>query len=119
MEAMSDLSFSLPLALPQSDFVSSFQIENRPVRGRLAKLGPASLDPILHRHDYPPNLARILGEAVILAALVGESIKFEGRILVQAEGDGPVSMLVGEYRSGGGLRGYAATSLNAGRILKK
>jgi len=90
-----------------NDFVANFQIHERPVRGRLARLGELSLDPILHRHDYPENLARILGEAVTLAALVGSSLKFEGRLLVQAEGDGPVSMMVGEYRTDGGLRGYA------------
>jgi molecular chaperone Hsp33 len=95
------------MAMTSSDFVANFQIENRPVRGRAVRMGPASISPILHRHDYPDNLARILGEAVTLAALVGSSLKFEGRLLVQAEGDGPVKMLVGEYRSDGGIRGYA------------
>lgn len=89
------------------DFTTSFQIEGRPIRGRAVRLGEASLSPILARHDYPPHLARILGEAVALAALVGESLKFEGRILVQAEGDGPVRLMVGEYTTGGGVRGYA------------
>lgn len=92
---------------PDSDFVVNFQIDQRPVRGRAVRMGADSLSPILHRHDYPPHLARILGEAVTLAAMVGASLKFEGRILVQAEGDGPVSMLVGEYRTDGGVRGYA------------
>ncbi|MEZ6002501.1 Hsp33 family molecular chaperone HslO [Hyphomonas sp.] len=95
------------MAMTSSDFVANFQIENRPVRGRAVRMGPASISPILHRHEYPDNLARILGEAVTLAALVGSSLKFEGRLLVQAEGDGPVKMLVGEYRSDGGIRGYA------------
>ena len=90
-----------------SDFVTNFQIVERPVRGRAVRMAEGSLSPILHRHDYPKNLARILGEAVTLAALVGASLKFEGRLLVQAEGDGPVSMLVGEYRTDGGVRGYA------------
>ena len=90
-----------------SDFVANFQIAERPVRGRIAKLGALSLDGILGRHAYPSTLARVLGEAVTLAALVGSSLKFEGRLLVQAEGDGPVSMMVGEYRTDGGLRGYA------------
>lgn len=107
MSDASSPSASPDAGLPESDFVSSFQIDGRPVRGRLARLGAGSIDPILHRHRYPPHLARILGEAVTLAALVGESLKFEGRILVQAEGDGPVSMLVGEYRTDGGVRGYA------------
>lgn len=88
------------------DFVVNFQIDQRPVRGRLASLGAATLDPILHRHDYPVEIARLLGEALVLAALVGSSLKFEGRLLVQAEGDGVIKMLVGEYRTDGGMRGY-------------
>lgn len=93
--------------LPSGDFVANFQINERPVRGRAVRMGEASLSPILHRHTYPDHLARILGEAVTLAAIVGASLKFDGRLLVQAEGDGPVSMLVGEYSSDGGVRGYA------------
>ena len=93
--------------LTHSDFVANFQIDQRPVRGRAVRMGPQSISPIVHRHDYPENLARILGEAVTLASLVGSSLKFDGRLLVQAEGDGPVKMLVGEYRTDGGVRGYA------------
>lgn len=93
--------------LPDSDFVANFQINERPVRGRAVRMGVGSASPILHRHNYPDSLARILGETITLAAIVGASLKFDGRLLVQAEGDGPVSMLVGEYRSDGGVRGYA------------
>lgn len=89
------------------DLVANFQIDGKPVRGRIARLGTGSLAPILDRHDYPTELARLLGEAVTLAALVGSSLKFEGRLLVQAEGSGAVNLLVGEYRTGGALRGYA------------
>ena len=86
------------------DFAASFQIEGRPVRGRAVRMGADSVSPILARHDYPPHLAKILGEAITLAALVGTSLKFEGRVLVQAEGDGPISLMVGEYASHGGVR---------------
>jgi len=88
------------------DFVANFQIDQRPIRGRVARMGAKSLSSILDRHDYPDSLARILGDAVTLAAVLGSSLKFEGRLLVQAEGDGPVSMLVGEYRTGGAVRGH-------------
>lgn len=101
------------------DFVANFQIDQRPIRGRVTRMGAMSLSPILHRHDYPDSLARILGEAVTLAAVLGSSLKFEGRLLVQAEGDGPVSMLVGEYRSGGGVRGYAKYDADAWAHLEK
>ncbi|MFN7054632.1 Hsp33 family molecular chaperone HslO [Hyphomonas sp.] len=100
-------------AQTSGDFTASFQIEGRPVRGRAVRMAGASIAPILARHDYPPHLARILGEAVTLAALVGASLKFEGRILVQAEGDGPVRLLVGEYSTGGGVRGYARYDADA------
>ena len=90
-----------------TDAVVNFQIDGRPVRGRLATLGPGSLDPILKRHDYPTEVARLLGEALVLASLVGSSLKFEGKLLVQAEGDGVISMLVGEYSTNGNVRAYA------------
>lgn len=91
---------------PRDDMVAPFQIDGQPVRGRVARLGAGTLDPILTRHDYPTELARLLGEALVLAALVGSSLKFTGRVLVQAEGNGPISMLVAEYSTTGDLRGY-------------
>jgi molecular chaperone Hsp33 len=91
---------------PSDDIVAPFQIETKPVRGRIARLGPA-IDEILTRHAYPEPVAELLGEACALAALVGASLKFEGRLIVQAQGDGPVSLVVADYDTGGGLRGYA------------
>ena len=110
---MSDAAYAV------TDFVTNFQIVDRPVRGRAVRMGQGSLSGILRRHDYPTNLARILGEAVTLATLVGASLKFNGRLLVQAEGDGPVSMLVGEYRTDGGVRGYARFDPEAWAHLDK
>ncbi len=88
------------------DFVAAFQIEDQPVRGRIARLGDATLDAILQRHDYPKWAATLLGEALTLAVLSVASLKFDGKVTVQAQGDGPVSLLVAEARSDGGLRGY-------------
>jgi molecular chaperone Hsp33 len=87
------------------DFVAPFQIEGRPVRGRIARLGPV-VDDILNRHAYPEPVANLLGEACALAALVGAGLKIDGRLILQAQGDGPVSFVVADYDSGGSLRGY-------------
>jgi molecular chaperone Hsp33 len=87
------------------DLILPFAIEGAPVRGRLARLGPA-VDEILTRHDYPEAVANLLGEACTLAALVGSNLKFSGRLIVQAQGDGPVAYVVADYDSDGGLRGY-------------
>jgi molecular chaperone Hsp33 len=87
------------------DVVAAFQIENQPARGRIVRLGPV-IHEILTRHDYPAPVAELLGEACALAALVGASLKFDGRLIVQAQGDGPVRYVVADYATEGGLRGY-------------
>ncbi|WP_243625890.1 Hsp33 family molecular chaperone [Phenylobacterium hankyongense] len=92
------------LSVPD-DLVGAFQIEGEPVRGRIARLGPA-VDQILRAHDYPEPVANLLGEACALAALVGSNLKFDGRLIVQAQGDGPVRYVVADYDTSGGLRGY-------------
>jgi len=87
------------------DLVGVFQIEGEPVRGRLARLGPA-IDEILNGHAYPEPVANLLGETCALAALVGSSLKFDGRLIVQAQGSGPVRYVVADYDTEGALRGY-------------
>src|SRR5438270_2388168 len=87
------------------DLVGAFQIEGEPVRGRLARLGPA-IHEILTGHAYPEPVANLLGEACALAALVGSNLKFDGRLIVQAQGSGPVRYVVADYDTSGGLRGY-------------
>ncbi|MGE0829393.1 MAG: Hsp33 family molecular chaperone HslO [Hyphomonadaceae bacterium] len=102
----------------RDDFVAPFAIEGAPqalspARGRIARLGATTVDPILNRHAYPRPVAMLLGEAVALAALIGSLLKAEGRLVVQAQGDGPVSLLLAEHRSDGSLRGYARLSEGA------
>tara|TARA_B100000378_G_scaffold71642_2_gene54951 strand:+ start:4207 stop:5127 length:921 start_codon:yes stop_codon:yes gene_type:complete len=101
------------------DFVAAFTSDTLPITGRIARMGPRSLSPILHRHAYPDHLGEILGEAVLLSTLVGSAMKFQGRIMAQAEGDGPVSMLVGEYRTDGGVRAYSRFEPDRWAYLEK
>ena len=92
-------------AHPADDLAAAFQIEGWPVRGRLVRLGD-TIDAILSAHAYPEPVAALLGEACALAALVGSSLKFEGRLIVQAQGDGPVRYVVADYDTQGHMRGY-------------
>ena len=94
-------------AMPETpdNLVEAFQIEGEPVRGRIVRLGGA-VDEILTGHAYPEPIANLLGEACALAALVGSSLKFDGRLIVQAQGDGPVRYVVADYDTEGCLRGY-------------
>jgi molecular chaperone Hsp33 len=88
------------------DSVRPFVVEVLDVRGRAIQMGPA-LDAILSRHNYPAPVSRLLAEAIVLAVLLGSSLKINGRFTLQTETDGAVDMLVVDYRSGGAIRAYA------------
>ncbi|MBC2884424.1 Hsp33 family molecular chaperone [Ochrobactrum sp. CM-21-5] len=88
------------------DAVVPFQVEGLDVRGRAVQLG-ASIDAILKRHDYPEEVARLLAEATVLTVLLGTSLKFEGKFIFQTQSDGPVDMLVVDFRTPRSVRAYA------------
>lgn len=89
------------------DVVAAFQIEGRPVMGRICRLGEASIHQILGGRDYPEPVAQATGEAALIATLVGSAMKTPGRLMVQAQGDGPAPLLAAEFRFGGALRAFA------------
>lgn len=86
--------------------VIPFQVEELDIRGRAVQLGPL-LDTILSRHDYPEPVARLLAEAICLTVLLGTALKFEGRFLLQTQTDGPVSLIVTDFRTPDAMRAYA------------
>lgn len=88
------------------DAVVPFQVADLDARGRAVQLGPA-LDDILNRHDYPDPVAQLLAEAIVLTVLLGTSLKFEGKFIFQSQSDGPVDMLVVDFRTPNSVRAYA------------
>jgi len=88
------------------DHVIPFEVGPLDARGRVIQLGPM-LDGILARHDYPEPVARLLAEACVVAVLLGSSLKFEGKFILQTRTDGPVDMLVADFSTPGSLRAYA------------
>jgi molecular chaperone Hsp33 len=100
------------MAEPQTDYVLPFRIEGHNVNGRVVKLNALASD-VLTRHDYPEAVSRLLGEALVLAAMLGSMLKFDGRFILQMQGDGPISMLMADYASGGALRGFAQFDADA------
>ncbi|ESQ81151.1 Hsp33 family molecular chaperone HslO [Asticcacaulis sp. YBE204] len=96
--------------LPSQDYAARFVIDTLPVHGRLVRLDE-TLNRILDAHDYPEPVATLLGEACVLAVLVGSALKFDGRLIMQAqgrpdEGGGPVRYVVADYDTRGTLRGF-------------
>jgi molecular chaperone Hsp33 len=104
-----------PSAVPVDDAVLPFEVDALDLRGRLTRLGPM-LDDILAKHDYPPPVGKLLGEAIVLATLLGTALKFEGRFILQTQTDGPVSFLIVDFQSPSGIRAYAR--FDAGRLAE-
>lgn len=94
------------IVLAGNDAVLPYAVEPLDVRGRAVYLGPL-LDRILDRHNYPVAVSRLLAEAVTLVALLGTSLKFNGRFTLQTQTDGPVSMLVVDFETPDGIRACA------------
>ncbi|WP_274630130.1 Hsp33 family molecular chaperone [Arvimicrobium flavum] len=88
------------------DHVVPFEVSALDMRGRTVQVGPL-LDEILGRHDYPEPVARLLAEAIVLTALLGTSLKFEGKFILQTRTDGPVDMLVADFATPNAMRAYA------------
>src|ERR1700761_4402192 len=95
-----------PAAEAAEDVFLPFEVASLDLRGRVVRLGP-SLDAILDAHAYPPAISKLLGEAIVLTVLLGSSLKFEGRFILQTKTDGPVRLLVVDYRSPGLVRACA------------
>jgi molecular chaperone Hsp33 len=88
------------------DHVLPFAVEPLDVRGRLVRLGPV-VDHILGRHRYPNAIARVLGEAAALTALLGSALKLEGRFQLQTRTDGVLDMIIVDFDAPGNLRAVA------------
>lgn len=95
------------------DHVVPFEVGPLDIRGRTVQLGPI-LDSLLKRHNYPEPVARLLAEACVITVLLGTSLKFEGKFILQTRTDGPVDMLVADFSTPGSLRAYAR--FNAARV---
>ena len=100
------------------DFILPFQVGETAVRGRLVRLGPA-VDEILDRHQFPDPLSMLVGEAAALVSMLGASLKFDGKLILQAQGDGPVSMIVADYTAGGALRATATFPAEKEKVIGK
>lgn len=102
-----------PVETSADDTVLPFEVAALDVRGRVVRLGPV-VDEILERHNYPLPVARLLGEAVVLTALLGSALKIDGRFILQTQTDGPVRMLVVDFTTPGRMR--ACARFDAARV---
>jgi molecular chaperone Hsp33 len=101
-----DIPVRAPSPVSEDDTILPFEVPALDLRGRVVRLGPA-VDEILARHNYPAPVAKLLGEAIVLTGLLGSSLKFEGRFILQTQTDGPVRMLIVDFVTPGRIRACA------------
>lgn len=107
---MSDKSATYTPA-PPGDFVLPFDLPQAGVRGRLIRLDKTSAR-ALSAHLLPEPAARVAGEALALASILGSALKLDGRLTVQTKSDGPLDLVTVDYYGAeedrpAGLRGFA------------
>ena len=102
-----------------SDVLNRYLFDDLHVRGELVQL-KQSYQEIIGDHDYPPGVRALLGELVAATCLLTATLKFEGEITVQLQGDGPVGYIAVNGNNNQQMRGIArlkepsqATSLKA------
>lgn len=95
--------------MSHSDHFQRFLFNDHQIRGEIVRLdqsyhnGTAQI-------DYPPHVKALLGEALAAAVLLSGTLKFSGRLAIQARGNGPVSLLVAEATNDKSVRGVAQFS---------
>ena len=88
------------------DTLQKFMFEGAPVRGELVEISETWRQ-VQARRDYPLAVKTLLGEMLAAAALLSANLKFNGAIVMQIHGDGPVRLLVVECDSELHLRATA------------
>ncbi|MEO0911682.1 MAG: Hsp33 family molecular chaperone HslO [Pseudomonadota bacterium] len=78
------------------DTVLPFQLDKADIRGRVARMDK-TLETILSQHDYPPRVAGLVAEAVLLTGLIGQTIDLRWKLSLQIRGDGPIRLIATDY----------------------
>lgn len=92
--------------MSDSDQIQRILFDERDIRGVLTGLDSA-YNEALAKHDYPPVIRRILGEMMAAAAILSANLKFEGRLILQAQGTDNIQALMAESTHEQALRAIA------------
>jgi len=89
-----------------TDTLNRYLFDNMHVRGELVQLS-RSYQSIIKNHDYPVAVRLLLGELMVATCLLTATLKFEGDITVQLQGNGPVGYMSVNGDNNQQMRGIA------------
>ncbi|PDH39028.1 MAG: redox-regulated molecular chaperone Hsp33 [Halieaceae bacterium MED-G26] len=97
---------------PTNDDSYRFLFENADIRGETVILDNVLKD-LLATHEYGPGVQKLLGEFAAATVVISNNLKFDGKVVLQGRGDGPISLIMVECSSDGHIRGIARGALDA------
>ena len=97
-----------------TDTLTKYLFEDRSVRAEAVRLSQTWRDTRAH-HQHPPAITRLLGELVAASTLLAANLKFDGSLVLQLQGDGPIALIVVECRADLQLR--ATVKLREGQDI--
>lgn len=95
--------------MSSTDQMQRFLFDYTDIRGEIVSLGD-SYSEVLANNSYAPTVQALLGEFIAAVSLLSSTLKFEGRLTLQARGDGPVPLIVAECSHHKDLRAVASPS---------
>ena len=95
--------------MKEQDTITRFLFEDLSVRGEWMKL-TQSWHSIISNHDYSELVQQQLGEAVAASVLLATTIKFEGSLILQAQGEGPLTAVIAQCTHERFIRALARSS---------
>ena len=88
------------------DCLHRFLFEHYPIRGHIVHLD-ASWRALLEHREYPPVIRDTLGEAVAASVLLSATLKFDGTLSLQLQGQGPMHLMLAQCSDTLGVRAVA------------
>jgi molecular chaperone Hsp33 len=95
--------------MPSNDLLHRFLFDDCDIRGEIVTLGDSYRE-VLSHNPQVPAIRRLLGEFLAAVGLLASTLKFEGKIILQARGDGPLSTIMAECNHHNSLRGIVRTN---------
>ena len=92
--------------MSSADTIQRVLFEDADVRGVVSRLD-ASYTAVMERNNYPPIVRQLLGEMLAAVTLMSSTLKFDGRLILQAQGEGAVRLLMAECSHHHQVRGIA------------
>ena len=95
--------------MPSKDLLHRFLFDDCDIRGEIVTLGESYRE-VLSHNPQVPAIRRLLGEFLAAVGLLSSTLKFDGKIILQARGDGPLSTIMAECNHHNDLRGIVRTN---------